>query len=57
MTSKHTISKPKGKAKRARRVCLSCGKKFNSAGIHNRICKPCKYAAGEINHDEFKVAA
>lgn len=25
----------------AQRLCLHCGKKFRSAGIHNRICPKC----------------
>lgn len=26
-------------------ACLMCGKKFESEGAHNRICKPCKAGA------------
>jgi hypothetical protein len=24
------------------RKCLMCGRLFDSAGLHNRICRPCK---------------
>lgn len=30
------------RASRRTRACLTCGKAFESEGIHNRMCKPCK---------------
>ncbi len=38
--------------KEAKRVCLSCEKKFNSSGPGNRICAPCKHkqTPGPIGH-------
>lgn len=29
-------------AKTTRRPCLCCGKDFNSAGAHNRLCSGCR---------------
>lgn len=33
------------KSEAAVRCCLGCGAKFNSAGLHNRICCACKNTA------------
>lgn len=30
------------KAKRGPRPCMCCGKVFDSDGVHNRLCGPCK---------------
>ena len=30
------------KAKRGTRACLCCGASFESQGIHNRLCTPCR---------------
>ena len=30
------------KAKRGKRTCLCCRHVFDSDGIHNRLCQPCK---------------
>lgn len=30
------------KAKRGPRSCLSCGTRFASEGVHNRLCKHCR---------------
>lgn len=30
------------KARRGPRKCLCCGRQFNSEGIHNRLCDPCR---------------
>ncbi|MDT8856462.1 hypothetical protein RNZ50_15820 [Paracoccaceae bacterium Fryx2] len=30
------------KAKRGPRACLCCGRVFESEGIHNRMCGPCR---------------
>ena len=30
------------KAKKGKRPCLCCGRAFDSDGIHNRLCQPCK---------------
>lgn len=31
--------------KRGPRPCIRCAREFNSAGIHNRMCDPCRNAA------------
>ena len=35
------------KAKRGPRACLGCGKGFESEGIHNRMCQPCRLRASQ----------
>lgn len=30
------------KAKKGKRPCMCCGRSFDSEGIHNRLCHPCK---------------
>lgn len=30
-----------------KRICLRCRKKFESRGIHNRLCQPCSTAIGK----------
>lgn len=36
-------------AKRGPRPCLCCGWEFDSAGIHNRMCKPCRGRADPLD--------
>lgn len=31
------------RAKRGRRPCMCCGRPFQSEGIHNRMCDPCRH--------------
>lgn len=38
--SGNTSTRPKARAKA--RKCLMCGDRFESTGVHNRICKRCK---------------
>ena len=30
------------KAKKGKRPCMCCGRTFDSDGVHNRLCHPCK---------------
>lgn len=42
-----SAAQPAGRAgARARRKCLTCGKKFRSTHIGNRICEPCLLLSG-----------
>lgn len=36
-------------AKRGPRQCLCCGREFDSEGIHNRMCKPCRGRADPLD--------
>lgn len=36
-------------AKRGPRPCLCCGREFDSAGIHNRMCNPCRGRADPLD--------
>lgn len=37
-------------AKRGPRPCLRCGTRFDSEGIHNRMCPRCRAVAGQMAH-------
>jgi hypothetical protein len=43
------------KSKRMKRPCLCCGQEFQSEGIHNRLCDPCRQR--DVAPDPFKAAA
>ncbi|MBP9184883.1 MAG: hypothetical protein KBF78_17240 [Fuscovulum sp.] len=43
------------KAKRMKRPCMCCGQEFQSEGIHNRLCDPCRHR--DVAPDPFKSAA
>lgn len=45
------------KAKRGPRACLSCGKGFESEGIHNRMCSACRLAASHDQDTPFSFGA
>jgi len=36
-------------AKRGPRPCLCCGREFDSEGIHNRMCTPCRGRADPLD--------
>jgi predicted Zn-ribbon and HTH transcriptional regulator len=36
------------KSEQKPRKCLKCGEMFDSSGIHNRMCPPCKTWAGTM---------
>ena len=40
-----------------RRKCLTCGKKFDSSWIGNRICKPCKAGKAYRSGTDFDTPA
>jgi hypothetical protein len=45
------------KAKRGPRACLRCGHGFESEGIHNRMCTPCRAGATADSAAPFSFGA
>lgn len=39
--------------KRRNRPCMCCGQAFASAGIHNRMCNPCRHRASNDEATPF----
>lgn len=37
------------KAKRGPRRCMKCEREFDSEGIHNRLCNPCRQSADPLD--------
>jgi hypothetical protein len=49
----HVANAVPERSQRKRRPCMCCGKPFDSAGAHNRLCNTCRRGS----HSVFDVAA